>query len=173
MGKIILYIASSLDGYIARENGDVDWLPQNTSSGYDEFYKSIDTVIMGKKTYDQVLTFGAYPYKGKKSFVFSRNDSLTKDENVEFVSNVEEFTGKLISSSEKKIWLVGGSELVSAFFNYNFVDEIILSIIPVVLGKGIPLFKNINKETKLELMKTTEYDGLVELRYKVLKFKNA
>ena len=169
MGKIILYIASSLDGYIARENGAIDWLPQLSDSGYDNFYKSIDTVIMGKKTYDQILTFGAYPYKEKKSFVFTRNDSLTKDENVEFASNVEEFTRKLVSSSERNIWLVGGSELFSAFLQHKLVDEIILSVIPIVLGKGIPLFQNINQEVNLELMKTKEYSGLVELTYEVLK----
>ena len=168
MGKIILYIASSLDGYIARENGDVDWLPINTDSGYDNFYKSIDTVIMGKKTYDQILTFGDYPYKGKKSYVFTRNDSLTKDENVEFASNVEEFSRNLVSS-KGNIWLVGGSELFSAFLEHKLVDEIILSIIPTVLGKGIPLFQNINQETNLKLIKTTEYSGLAELTYKVLK----
>lgn len=168
MGKIILYIASSLDGYIARENGDVDWLPINTDSGYDNFYKSIDTVIMGKKTYDQILTFGDYPYKGKKSYVFTRNDSLTKDENVEFASNVEEFSRNLVSS-KGNIWLVGGSELFSAFLEHKLVDEIILSIIPTVLGKGIPLFQNINQETNLKLIKTTEYSGFVELTYKVLK----
>ena len=169
MGKIILYIASSLDGYIARENVAIDWLPQLSDSGYDNFYKSIDTVIMGKKTYDQILTFGAYPYKEKKSFVFTRNDSLTKDENVEFASNVEEFTRKLVSSSERNIWLVGGSELFSAFLQHKLVDEIILSVIPIVLGKGIPLFQNINQEVNLELMKTKEYSGLVELTYEVLK----
>jgi dihydrofolate reductase len=168
MGKIILYIASSLDGYIARENGDVDWLPINTDSGYDNFYKSIDTVIMGKKTYDQILTFGDYPYKGKKSYVFTRNDSLTKDENVEFASNVEEFSRNLVSS-KGNIWLVGGSELFSAFLEHKLVDEIILSIIPTVLGKGIPLFQNINQEANLKLIKTTEYSGFVELTYKVLK----
>ena len=64
MRKIILVSASSVDGYIARENGDIDWLPENASSGYEEFIKSVDTVIMGRKTYDQVLTFGDYPYKG-------------------------------------------------------------------------------------------------------------
>lgn len=168
MGKIILYIATSLDGCIARENGDIDWLPTNTDSGYDKFYKSIDIVIMGKTTYDQVLTFGAYPYKEKRSFVFTRNDSLTKDENVEFVSNVEELA-KIISSSEANIWLVGGSKLLSTFLQYKLVDEIIISIIPIVLGKGIPLFQNINQEVKLELMRTTTYSELVELTYKVLK----
>jgi dihydrofolate reductase len=169
MGKIILYIAASLDGYIARETGDVDWLPMNTDSGYDEFYKSIDTIIMGKKTYDQILTFGEYPYKGKKSFVFSRDDSLTKDENVEFASNVEEFARKLASHhSKENIWLVGGSELFSAFLQHKLVNEVILSVIPIVLGNGISLFQNINQEVKLELMKTTKYCGLVELHYKIL-----
>lgn len=169
MRKFILFIASSLDGYIARENGDIDWLPENTASGYDKFYKTIDTVVLGKKTYDQVLTFGAYPYQDKKSFVFTKKNNQTKDENIEFVSDVDKFVKDIISNSGKNIWLVGGAEIISSFVNHGFVDEIILSIIPVVLGKGIPLFKNIEKETKLKLVKTTNYDNLVELQYKVLK----
>jgi len=169
MRKIILYIASSLDGYIARENGDVDWLPTNTDSGYDSFYKSIDTVIMGKKTYDQILTFGEYPYKEKKSYVFSKNTTLTKDENIEFASNVVDFTRTLLSSSGGHIWLVGGSELFSAFLERNLIDEIILSIIPTILGSGIPLFQNTNHGVSLELIKTIEYSSLLELTYKVLK----
>jgi len=168
--KIKLFIASSLDGYIAKEDGSVDWLPQSGDSGYIHFYKSIDTVLMGKKTYEQILTFGKYPYKDKKYYVFTRSlNQKKKNENVEFTSEVEKFTKKLISSSGKDIWLVGGSDIVSTFMNLKFVDEIILSIIPVVLGKGIPLFKNIKQEIKLELIKTTEYDELVELSYKVLK----
>ena len=169
MRKFILFIASSLDGYIARDNGDIDWLPENTASGYDEFYKTIDTVIMGKKTYNQVLTFGAYPYKDKKSYVFTRNNDQTRDDNTEFVSDVDKLVKDIISNSGKNIWLVGGAEIISSFVNHGFVDKIILSIIPVVLGKGIPLFKNMQKETKLELIKTTSYDNLVELQYKVLK----
>jgi len=169
MKKIIVYIASSLDGYITRENGDIDWLPENTASGYDEFYKTIDTVVMGKNTYKQVLTFGEYPYKDKSSYVFTRNNDQTKDENTEFVSDVDKFVKKNISNSEKNIWLVGGAEIISSFLNRGFVDEIILSIIPVVLGKGISLFKNIQNEVKLELIKTTDYDKLVELHYRVTK----
>jgi dihydrofolate reductase len=167
--KIKLFIASSLDGYIAKEDGSVDWLPQSGDSGYDNFYKSIDIVLMGKKTYEQILTFGKFPYKDKISYVFTRNpNQKKKDENVEFTSEVEEFTKKLILSSGKDIWLVGGADIISTFLNLKFVDEIILSVIPVALGKGIPLFKNIKEEVKLELVKTTEYDGLVELSYKVI-----
>ena len=169
MTKITLFIASSLDGYIARENGDIDWLPQIGESGYDDFIKSVDTVIMGKTTYDQVLTFGDYPYKDKKSFVFTRNSNQNKDENSEFVSDVKKFVKDGFPNAVEHIWLVGGAEIISTFVNLGFVDEIILSIIPVVLGKGIPLFKNIEKEVKLELIKTTDYDTLVELHYKVLK----
>jgi len=111
MRKIKLFIACSLDGYIAKEDGSVNWLPENTDSGYDQFYSSIDTVLMGQKTYEQILTFGKYPYKDKISYVFSRNPNQKKDENVEFTSEVEEFTKKLVSSSGKDIWLVGGSEI--------------------------------------------------------------
>lgn len=168
MRKIILFIASSLDGYIAKNNGSVDWLPVNCSSGYDEFYKSIDTVIMGQKTYDQILTFGAYPYKDKKSYVLTRNDSLGNDD-VEFVNNVEKLTKKLLADPGFDVWLVGGAEIITTFMNLGLIDEIILSIMPAVLGSGISLFTNVQKETKFQLIKTTEYDALVELHYQVLK----
>ena len=169
MRKIILFIASSLDGHIARTNGDIDWLPQSGDSGYNEFYKSIDTVIMGKTTYDQVLTFGDYPYKDKKSYVFTRNNDLSKDENTEFVHDADKLVKDIVSNSEKNIWLVGGAEIITTFVNLGVVDEIILSVISIVLGKGIPLFINIQKEVKLELIKTTDYGILVELHYKVLQ----
>ena len=172
MKKIIIFVASSLDGYIARENGDIDWLPGNTASGYDDFIKSVDTVIMGKTTYDQVLTFGDYPYKDKKSYVFTRNDDYPKDENTEFVHDVDKLVKDINSNSGTNIWLIGGAEMISTFLNLELVDEIILSIIPVVLSKGIPLFKNMQKEIKFELIKTTDYDALVELHYKVLKKKS-
>ena len=124
---------------------------------------------MGKKTYNQILTFGSYPYQDKKSYVFTRNNDQTKNKNIEFVSDIDKLIKDIISSSGKNIWLIGGAEIISSFLNHGFVDEIILSIIPVVLGKGIPLFKNIQKEIKLELIKTTNYDKLVELHYKVSK----
>ena len=168
MTKIIVYIASSLDGYIARENGDIDWLPKPSESGYNAFYKSVDTVIMGKTTYDQVLTFGEYPYKDKKSFVFTRTNQ-NKDENAEFVSDVEKFVKDGFPNAGENIWLVGGAQIISSFLKQGVVDEIIISVIPILLGKGIPLFKNIENETKLEFVKTEKYGQLVDLHYKVLK----
>ena len=123
---------------------------------------------MGKTTYDQVLTFGEYPYKGKKSFVFSRT-SHSNDDNVEFVSDVEKFVKDGLPGAGKNIWLVGGAKIITSFLKIGIVDEIIISVIPVILGKGIPLFQNIENETKLELVKTEKFDQLVDLHYKVLK----
>ena len=168
MRKIIVYIASSLDGYIARENGDIDWLPAPSESDYDAFYKSIDTVILGKTTYEQVLTFGSYPYKNKKSFVFSRTNQ-NNDENVEFVSDIAKFVDDDFPGAGENIWLVGGPQIIASFLKQETIDEIIITIIPVLLGNGIPLFKNVEKETKLELIKTEKFGQLVDLHYKVLK----
>jgi len=168
MPKIIVYIATSLDGYIAREDGSIDWLPESAESGYDAFYKSIDAVIMGKTTYDQVLTFGEYPYKDKKSFVFTTTNQK-KNENVEFVSDVNKFVKDGFNGMGKNIWLVGGAQIITSFLKQKAVDEIIVTIIPVILGKGLPLFKNTGNEIKLELIKTKKYAQLVDLHYKVLK----
>ena len=168
MTKVTVYIASSLDGYIAREDGRVDWLPENAVSGYSNFYNSIDSVIIGKTTYDQILTFGEYPYKDKKSFVFTRTNQI-KDVNVEFVPNVEKFIEGHYPGAGENIWLVGGAQIIASFLKNQAIDEIIISFIPVLLGKGIPLFKNIEKEIKLELIKTKKYSQLVETHYKVLK----
>lgn len=168
MTKILVYIASSLDGYVARENGDIDWLPELSESGYDAFYKSVDTVIMGKTTYDQVLTFGEYPYKDKKSFVFSRA-SQNNDDNVEFVSDIAKFVKDSFPGAGENIWLVGGAKIIGSFLKQGVVDEIIITVIPILLGKGISLFQNLEDEAKLELIKTEKYGQLVDLHYKVLK----
>ena len=168
MPKTLVYIATSLDGFVAREDGRIDWLPESSKSSYDTFYKSVDTVIMGKTTYDQVLTFGEYPYKDKKSFVFTRT-SKNNDDNVKFVSDVEKFVKDGFPGVGKNIWLVGGAKIITSFLRMDIVDEIITTVIPVILGKGIPLFQNIENETKLELVKIEKYDQLVDLHYKVSK----
>ena len=169
MKKVILYIASSLDGYIAREKGNIDWLPQIDTLEYDKFYQTIDVVIMGKTTYDQVLTFGEYPYKDKRSYVFTRNQNSVKDENVEFTSSIDEFVKDILPNVDGNIWLVGGGQIISTFVNHGIIDEIILSIVPIILGKGIPLLRNIQKETKLKLIKSINHNELIELHFQVLK----
>jgi dihydrofolate reductase len=177
MRKICLFIATSLDGYIARNSGEIDWLFTDQDYGYSEFFAQIDTVIMGRKTYEQVLSFGEYPYAGKQSFVFSKTlqgkSSLAKEASakqcyVEFVgANLVDFITTLRQSDGRDIWLVGGSEIVHFFMQNNFVDELIISIHPIVLGSGIPLFSHdLHFETLLELKQVKAFDsGLVQIAY--------
>ena len=151
MRKIKLYIASSLDSFIADENGNIDWLFRDADYGYTEFYNSIDTILVGIKTYEQSLTFEEYSYKGKKVYVFTHNAKEQKKKknrtsDVEYVDkDIPEFVMCLIQQpfSNGDIWLLGGGEMLSLFLNAELVDEIILSVHPIILGKGIPLFKNI------------------------------
>ncbi len=113
MRKIVLFIASSLDGYIARSNGDIDWLFTDQNYGYTKFLDSIDTVLMGRKTYEQVLTFGEYPYQEKKSYVFTKNLDFQATSDVEVVTNLESFVNDLRLLDGKNIWLVGGALQIS------------------------------------------------------------
>ena len=168
--NVILYIAMSLDGYIARKNGDVDWLEGDDSEpeadiGYDGFYTSIDTVIMGRKTYDQVLTFGDYPYRGTRGYVYTSE----KRESNEDVTFTDEDAGELIARLRdepgKDIWLVGGAEIIDDFMKKDLIDEYFIAIIPCILGEGIPLFKAGNPETRLKLLKTGSVNGIAMLHY--------
>ncbi len=167
MRKIVLYIASSLDGYIARSNGDIDWLFTDQNYGYTKFLDSIDTVLLGRKTYDQVLTFGEYPYQEKKSYVFTKNRDFQATSDVEVVTHLESFVKDLRLLEGKNIWLVGGALLIRDFLNQNFVNEVILSVHPLILGDGIPLFANPNT-TALQLTGCQTYSsGMVQLSYDV------
>jgi dihydrofolate reductase len=169
MRKIKLFIAASLDCYISREDGSIDWLFTDDDYGYLEFYNSIDTVLMGRKTYDKALEFEQYPFRGKKCYVFSKNPiAQKKDQDVEFISDIIQFVKHLIRSKGKDIWLVGGSDIISIFLNSSLIDEVILSIHPIVLAKGIPLFRNIQRQLDLKLIKSSSYQsGLIQSHYEI------
>lgn len=175
MRKIILYIASSLDGYIAENDGSVTWLeeipnPEQSDYGYARFYDSIETVIMGNKTYQQVLGFGiGNPYKGKKIYVLTKNKNLFNDEYAEFISkNIPEFLAELKSGKGKDIWCVGGGEINSLLLDHKLIDEIKIFIMPVLLGSGIPLISRLDSKINLELINRETYQsGVVELVYQV------
>ena len=181
--KIILYIATSLDGFIARENGELDWLPGSSGEedpeandcGYGEFIESVDTVLMGNKTYQQILSFDVeYPYKDKANFVFSKTPT-TQDQYAQFIhEDVESFISKLKSAPGKDIWLVGGGQLASLCIKNNLVDEVILFVIPIMIGKGIRLFQNTNKDVPLKLIESHHYTDesakdIIKLRYTIKK----
>jgi dihydrofolate reductase len=175
MPRIKLYIAASLDGFIARENGSIDWLTEyennpKTDYGYSEFYVSIGTVLMGRKTYEQVLGFGDWPYKEKKSYVFTRQkESLSSENNIEFVSgNIGEFVRQLKENTEEDIWLVGGSQLIKIFLEENLVQDLIIFVVPIIIGRGIPLFDRIGKEIRLKTGRVKRYEnGLVRIEYEI------
>ena len=173
MRKVKLFIASSLDCYIAREDGSIDWLFTDDDYGYTKFYDSVDTIIVGRKSYDQSLAFEEYPYKGKKVYVFTRKKvrKNNNEQDVEYIdTNIQDFVTSLTQSIGKDIWLIGGGEIVSVLLNAGLVDEIILSIHPIILGTGIPLLRDIQKEVNLKLENSLSFDsGLTQLYYKVLK----
>lgn len=173
MGKIIFYVASSIDGYLADENGGVDWLTpfQNVpyDYGYAKFLNSIGHVITGSKTYEQAKEFpGGWNFPGTHTYVFSSRKVDIGDRN-----NIEHWQGSvaelaaLLQGEKKDTWLLGGAHLAGQFFNENLVDELILSIMPVVLGKGKPLFDGIEQHLPLELISSENFpNGVMQLTYR-------
>lgn len=171
--NVILYIAASLDGYIARKNGAVEWLSGsgdsiNVDNGYDKFYSTIDTVVMGRTTYEQVineLSPDIWVYEGKKCYVATTRNCKT-DNRVKFISeDITGFINSLKGQQGKDIWLVGGGKLIDQFIKQNLIDKYIITIIPIILGDGIPLFIGENPEIRLKLIETKTFDGMVELTY--------
>lgn len=174
MSKIRLYIATTLDGYIARENGNLDWLmsfpnPNKIDYGYQAFYNEISTVIMGRSTYEEILGFDVeWPYSDCKTYVISsRSDFSTSTENTEVLSDLSiENLQKIKNAASKDVWLVGGGKVISEFLNLGVVDEMLLTLIPVILGKGISLFPNQPKETNFTLQSAQTFEtGVVNLTY--------
>ena len=170
--KMILFIATSLDGYIATEDESLDWLFEGEGdNGYSELFHRVDTVLMGRKTYDWVVknTNGDFPYKDEKCYVFTRSP-LENNENVQFVNeDVVSFTKELKKNDGKNIWLVGGGELIHSFLQEKLVDELIITVAPTLIGKGIPLFKESDVQINLSLIGTRTFNQFVELHYKVNK----
>ena len=174
MRQVVLYIAASLDNFIARPDGNIDWLHydeyevEGEDYGYHEFYDSIDTTLMGNKTYRVTLGFNMpFPYPDKTNYVFTRSENMKDNDDVQFVNeDIIAFTRQLKNEAGKDIWLVGGGQINSLFFRHDLIDKIVLTIIPIVLGAGIPLFDGPSRETKFKLKSTKPFDsGLVQLVY--------
>lgn len=168
--KIIYFVTASLDGFVARADGRIDWLIQpegNEDFGFAAFLASIDTVVQGRKTYEQVLTFGPYPYADRKNYVFSRK--LLQTQHAEVVRQpVPDFVRWLRQQPGRDIWLVGGGELAAAFFQARAVDQVKVFVQPIVLGEGLPLVKDIGHDIRLQLTHTQAYrQGLVQMDYDV------
>lgn len=177
MKKLKLYIATSLNGKIAKPDGSVEWLesipnPEETDHGYHAFYSSIDTTIQGYSTYDQIIQWGIdFPYADKKNYVLTRKQGLSNTDHVEFIANNPIETIKQLKKEEgKDIWLIGGGQINTFLFNENLIDEIHVFVMPIVIPDGISLFEGLPHENNLTLIDTKTYaTGAVELKYTVGK----
>jgi len=168
---LTLYIAASLDGYIARPDGDISWLSLVDSPpedyGYAKFIETVDTIVIGRKTYDKVLSFGVpWPHAGRKCYVLSQTRTGS-DENVEFFGGD---IGDLIAQIRRKpglcIYCDGGGEVVHELARRDLIDRYVISFIPILLGEGIPLFKSGRSEHALRLVRSQAYpSGLVQSEY--------
>lgn len=172
--RVVLYIATSLDGYIARDNGAIDWLEGDNSEpesdlGYEKFYEGIDTVILGRTTYEQVineLSPDEWPYKDKEGFVVTTKN-INNQKNITFVKeDIGYFVKELKQKQGKDIWIIGGAELVDGLIKENLIDDYMITIMPIILGEGIPLFKEKNPEIRLTLKESQSYNGAVMMHYR-------
>jgi dihydrofolate reductase len=162
MRKVTLGLANSLDNFIARKDGGSDWLQWNNEVAEisARFMKTVDVLVMGRKTYEVMLASGSASYPGAANYVFTRSakkaaalrKTVGKKTNVQIVSDdAATFVGQLKSTKGRGIAVFGGGELASSLFNADLIDEVVLNLHPVILGSGLPLFPEIERQINLEL----------------------
>ena len=173
MRKIILGLAVSLDGFIEGPNGEYDWCFTDQDYGMTEFYKRIDSLFIGRRSYELLLTLGddAMPgFPKLKEYVFSTTMKDAKPGVIIINDDIKKNVEKIKHEPGKDIWLFGGASLTSSLLNLDLVDEMSLAIHPIILGSGKPLFSDIKKRIPLDLIDTKTYSsGLVTMVY---SFKN-
>jgi dihydrofolate reductase len=170
MRKLILGLAITLDGYIEGPNGEYDWCMTDQDYGLSAFFERIDSLFIGRKSYEVVSSMGDEAMPGfpkLREYVFSRTLHEVKPGAVLISDHIEEEVKRIKNEHGKDIWLFGGSSLFTSLFNAGLVDEIWLSVHPIVLGGGKMLFNNIHQRTSLTLIDSKTYStGLVSLIYK-------
>lgn len=176
--KIIVYIATSADGYIARPDGDVAWLDRprpKGNYGMPAFFKSIDTILWGRKTYAKGLEMGMEAGMKAagfgphiKNYVFSRHAQKSSVPTFEFVNEpVKTFAQRLRAQPGKHIWMMGGGEIIASFLDQGEIDEFRINVIPILIGEGIPLIQPRHRSIRLKLLSTKAFpDGVVHLHYR-------
>jgi dihydrofolate reductase len=169
MRKAVLFIAISLDGYIADAKGKIDWLSiaEGDKYGYEAFERSVDTTIMAGRTYRDVLGFGMPVYPDKTNYILTHKKRKNEPENYIFFSGkVTELIKKLKRRKGKDIFVVGGTAINFPLIEANMIDEYRIFTLPIILGSGIPLFGPMKKRLQLNLMKIRKYpSGMVECQY--------
>lgn len=170
--KLILYIATSVDGYIAKSNDDLSFLnsvqKEGEDYGYNQFIESVDTVIMGRKTYDWVMNaIGSSPHSDKATYVITHREKPSEGTTIYYTGDLKELVDKLKSENGKNIYCDGGAQVVNELLKLELIDEIIISLVPVLLGEGIKLFNGGIPEQNLELVNVRKFEtGLIQFHYK-------
>ena len=171
--KVSLFIAMSLDGYIVDSKGGVSWLTgqgddsENIDS-YSEFVKDIDTILMGRNTYHQLITElspDVWVYDNFITYVITHEENVSSDKIIFANENPGELIKKLKEQGGKGIWVCGGADIVQQLVNENLIDIYYITVIPTILGSGIRLFENGKNEIKLKLLHTQNYNGMIDLIY--------
>ncbi len=173
MRKVILYIAVSLDGYIADRNGGVDWLKGENPDypgdcGYGDFAQNIDTVVMGRRTYDQIVTElspGEWVYHGMNSYVLTHRPGESSQEILFTGETPSGLVERLKKEPGKDIWICGGADLVHQLMCGDEIDEYHLTVIPVLLGNGIRLFSPTDRQLTLHLVRSSSENGMLNCVY--------
>ncbi len=179
--KISVYIATSLDGFIARENGDLDWLPGSDGDedgigedyGYHQFMKSVDTLVMGRNSYEMVLSFGEWSYGEKRVIVLSSKEIEIPEKLAKNVASRScspaELVDEIHETGAKHLYIDGG-KTIQGFLNAGLIQEMIITRVPVLLGSGIPLFGELDQDKKLRLLESRAFDnGFVQSKYEVIE----
>jgi dihydrofolate reductase len=167
--RFSVFIATSLDGYIARANGDIDWLqivhPLDASHGYEEFFASCDALVVGRGTHDTALGFAEYPYAGKRVFVMTHRPAESRHGETFVAGAVSDVVAHI--GAARRVYVDGGN-VIRQFFAANLITDATISIVPIVLGSGIRLFERGEGEHRLQLQEHRAWpSGLVQLRYLV------
>jgi dihydrofolate reductase len=176
--KIIVSVATSADGFLARADGSVDWLDDPSTSGdhgMTAFYRSIDTILWGRKTYEVALGFQQQGIRGaefdrrKRNVVFSHRPPASAPPEVEFVSTpVPAFAKRLRGTAGKDVWIMGGAEIIASFLDAGEIDAFIIHVVPTMIGEGIPLLAPRHRTVPLRLRSCRKFaGGLVRLHYEV------
>ena len=171
--KIIVHIAISAEGYVARPDGNLDWLTERPAPkgfyGLPAFEKSIDAKILGRKTFDRSVELGARFGSGAAHYVFSRKTPQSVPKGVHFVTeSIAAFADRLRAEDGKNIWMMGGGEIIASFLDAGAIDECILTVVPVFIGQGIPLIAPRHRQTPLVLLGVQQFpNGVVQLHYEV------
>lgn len=170
--QLIVYIAMSLDGYIAKPNDDLSFLSvveqEGQDYGYEEFVKTVDAVIVGRKTYDKVISMGFdFPHADKDTYIITRTSKPAIGSVKFYTGELKLLVEKLKSMQGKNIFCDGGAEIINELLKQNLIDEFIISVIPILVGNGTKLFKDGRPEQLLQLVSTKQFDkGLTQLHYK-------